>query len=44
MNDDFIPENTMKPKFLTSNTCRVKKAFFTHGERPPAKFAWDEVS
>ena len=28
MNDELKQQNTMKPKFLTSNTCRVKKAFF----------------
>jgi cathepsin X len=36
-----MPE--VKPKFLTSKTCRAEKAFFKHGARPPMKYAWDEV-
>lgn len=36
-----IPDN--KPKFMSSSTCRVSKAFFKNGARPPTSFAWDEI-
>jgi len=36
-----IPE--IKPKFMSSSTCRVSKAFFKNGARPPLEYAWDTV-
>jgi len=28
---------------MSSSTCRVSKAFFKNGARPPLKYAWDDV-
>ena len=41
-NKKLTPE--IKPKFLGSKTCRASKVSFKHGERPPQKYAWDEVN
>ena len=44
MNKELMKEfPEIKPKFLQSKTCRAQKASFKYGERPPEKYAWDEI-